>query len=242
MKYAIILDTETTGLDVVYDRVVELAVVVVCLRTGAYLAVQSDAVRAILPANHVSGLSTEMLDAAPFVFPPLGVLDRFDPAQTVVVAHNADFDRSFVEKSNHADSRLLTYPWVCSYRDIWWPEPVRLGSLVTMALDAGVPVVTAHRALADCMLLASLLRWAHGRGTDLVRMMEAAQTPPVRLAVNEPYDEERNRRLRSAGFRWDALMRVWSRSCPQANVPHVLAAIQPTKPSMTFSTPANPVP
>lgn len=125
----------------------------------------------------------------------------------LVVAHNAGFDRPFVE------ARLPQFAhvdWACSFADIDWKSQGRgSAKLSHLATELGW-FYDAHRAEADChallAVLAAPLPTAGHNG--LARLMQLAQIPSYRLqATGAPF--EAKDLLKGRGYRWDAQGKVW---------------------------------
>ena len=117
----------------------------------------------------------------------------------IVCAHNSEFDRRFLPS-------LSDKIWICSMSDMKWPLASRpTMKLTDLALDHGVPVVSAHRALTDCRLLAALF----DKMDDLQGMCAVALRPKARFQAVVSYD---NRQVaKDHGFVWDNIQRVWWR-------------------------------
>lgn len=71
----------------------------------------------------------------------------------ICVAHNAEFDMKFIKKLP-CGSTLLDKKWICTKKDFKWPVPLDRNRLQDICIAMGVPYLNAHRALADCFLLA----------------------------------------------------------------------------------------
>jgi len=77
-------------------------------------------------------------------------LDDFLEDITLVVAHNAKFDRMFMEKRFPI---FETLPWACSFAQVDWPgEGVGSAKLEYIAYQYGL-FYGAHRADVDCFCL-----------------------------------------------------------------------------------------
>jgi len=210
----LVLDTETTGLSHASDRIIELALLLVQVdvATGrpfgpveTFEGFEDPGMPIPEVAKQVTGISDDMvrgqrLDDARVQ----ALIDRAD----LVVAHNAGFDRPFVEARFPGFAHK---PWACSFADIDWKA---LGSesakLSALALDQGW-FYDAHRALVDCHALLQVL--GHCCGDDghngLQRLLAAAGQPRYRLgAVGAPF--EAKDALKARGYRWDGEKRVWS--------------------------------
>src|SRR5215204_6567268 len=100
-------------------------------------------------------------------------LFRMTKSADVYVAHNAEFDSKQVWGSPGFVA-MASLPWLCTMADFKWPQATReQGSLINLALDHGIGVASAHRALTDCRLIASLF----DRMADLQCMFQIAMRP-----------------------------------------------------------------
>lgn len=209
----LILDTETTGLSHDSDRIIELAMLLVSVDTATgrpfgpveiFEGFEDPGMPIPEVAKQVTGITDEMvrgqrLDEARVQ----ALIERAD----LVVAHNAGFDRPFVEARFPGFAHK---PWACSFADIDWKaqgaESAKLGAL---AQDRGW-FYDAHRALVDCHALLQVLAspQADGSGTGLARLIAAASRPSYKLrATGAPF--EAKDLLKARGYRWDAAARVW---------------------------------
>lgn len=218
VKRVLVLDTETTGLSHAADRIIELAMLFVDVDTATGLPVGSVACfegfedpGMPIPevAREVTGITDEMVkghrldDAA-----VQAMVDQAD----LIVAHNAGFDRPFVE------SRFPVFAdkaWACSFMDIDW-KAMGAGSskLSALALDQGW-FYDAHRALVDCHALLQVLMRPLGTTTvtGLSRLIEAGSQSSYKLrATGAPFESKDL--LKARGYRWDADGRVWYCSLP----------------------------
>lgn len=121
-----------------------------------------------------------------------------------LVAHNADFDRQVLcEWSTFFENKT----WLCTMADFKWPLATReQGSLINLALDHGIGVASAHRALTDCRLIASLF----DRMENLQSMFAVAMRPKALFVGLQKFDD--NQKAKDAGFKWDRYVpKKWSR-------------------------------
>lgn len=126
-----------------------------------------------------------------------------------LIAHNAEFDRPrFLTWLFGKDGpRLATAPWLCTMSDFKWPLATReQGSLINLALDHGIGVASAHRALTDCRLIASLF----DRMSDLQQMFQIALRPKGLFQALVSYDDREL--AKQAGFKWNGRDRTWTRT------------------------------
>lgn len=210
----LILDTETTGLNPARDKMVELAMlrVQVDRRTGqpvgamqVYNGLEDPGMPMPDEARAVTGITDDMLRG-----------QRLDDAQVhallagvdLVVAHNAGFDRPFVEARFAAFEGLK---WACSFADIDWKSLGR-GSAKLSALGQDVGFFyDAHRAEMDCHALLAVLMAPlppEPKRNGLLQLLAAAQAPCYRVqATGAPFDAKDV--LKARGYRWDGAGKVW---------------------------------
>ena len=224
VRTVLVLDTETTGLEVAREKVIELALLRVAVDTATGLPVGSvqvydgleDPGRAIPAAiTDITGITNAMvrgqrLDEALIA----QLMDGVD----LVVAHNAGFDRPFVEARLPEFAHL---PWACSVADLDWKSLGQSSAkLENLALACGW-FYDAHRAETDCHALLAVLaqpqaRFGHGKpaegaepsATGLSVLLAAVDQIHHRLqATGAPFEAKET--LKARGYRWDAQQRVW---------------------------------
>ena len=150
-----VLDIETTGLSPARDAIIEIAAV----RSEMHDGVRRERVlnEYVRPSGNIpkqirelTGITNEMVAGA-------DTIDRVLPRVAVfvgdapIVAHNAHFDRRFVEHNARLLGMTFTgNEWVCTMR---MAQRVPLGGpyrLAALAEALEVPVQGSHRALDDC--------------------------------------------------------------------------------------------
>lgn len=206
-RRALILDTETTGLDHNVDRVVEIGMVLYSITNQTTLLQYSAIVPSISgwndnPAVAINRISTAALSE----MLSLGALpDLLDieaaliGSSDVIVAHNAAFDQAFAP--------IDEKPWVCTKEDFLWPKQNKQGdSLVNLALAHGIGVSSAHRALTDCQLIARLFDVMD----DLPGMFERAMRPKATFQALVSFEDKD--KAKAAGFSWKGETKQWLRS------------------------------
>ncbi|OOG79583.1 DNA polymerase III subunit epsilon [Hydrogenophaga sp. A37] len=212
-KRVLILDTETTGLSHAGNKIIELAMLLVQVDTATgrpFGAVETfegfEDPGMPIPdvAKQVTGITDEMvrgqhLDNASVE----ALLARAD----LVIAHNAGFDRPFVEGRFPGFAHK---PWACSFADIdWKAQGAESAKLSALAQDRGW-FYDAHRALVDCHALLQVLSSseADGATTGLGRLIAASMAPSYKLrATGAPFESKD--KLKGRGYRWDGDARVW---------------------------------
>ena len=204
---ALIIDTETTGLDPERDRCLEVGAILFDVSARSVLAQQSFLLpvesNAAEPINRIPAAVTRLPQPWP------GALRWFDEllvAADVLVAHNAAFDRQWFGRE---PLPAVSHPWLCSMEDLRWPADRQLRSRPSvrdLALAYGVPVWSAHRALTDCIYLAEVF----ARCDDLETMLLHGLEPRQLMRAKVSYDDRHL--AREAGFRWnDPVKGAWTR-------------------------------
>ena len=208
----IVLDTETTGLDSKNESIIELAMlsvlvdVVTGLPVGPVTVYESfeDPGRPIpAPITEITGIDDSMVQGQRIDDAAVAALVQ---AADLIVAHNAGFDRPFVE------ARLpvfATKPWNCSFMGIdWKKEGSGSAKLEFLASERGW-FYDAHRAQVDCHALLQVLASPLTDGqTGLSRLLAGAGQTRYKLrATGAPFESKD--KLKARGYRWDGEGRVW---------------------------------
>ena len=216
-KRILILDTETTGLDWRAENIIELAMlsVDVDLHTGQPVGVVEvyedfeDPGRPI-PSEIVklTGITDHDVKGQKLNEVKINAMvERAD----LIVAHNAGFDRPFVE------NRLEVFEhkaWACSFAGINW-QAQGLGSakLEFLCSELGW-FYDAHRAQVDCHALLRVLSSNLKTQPDdlptsgfLQLLKSAEQARTVVKAFGSPFESKD--KLKARGYRWDAEAKVW---------------------------------
>jgi DNA polymerase-3 subunit epsilon len=131
-----------------------------------------------------------------------------------LVSYNVEFDARFFDPHHFAGAQHLgefyiDWPWLCAMSDFKWPHANRQqGSLIHLALDEGIGISTAHRALTDCRILAELFN----RASELPAMLDFALRPKAMFQSHQSFDD--NHLAKAAGFKWErdgAPRKSWTR-------------------------------
>jgi len=209
----VVLDTETTGLDASKEAIIELAMLRVEVDNTSGLPVgevrvfdQLEDPGKPIPAEVVTLTGITDAQVRGQRLDESSVLDMLKGVD-VVIAHNAGFDRPFVEARFPDFAKLR---WACSFADIDWKAQGRSSSkLESLAQSMGL-FYDAHRAEMDCHALLAVLAapLPVGSETALARLLRSASSPSYRLsATNAPFESKD--RLKARGYRWNGDQRVW---------------------------------
>ena len=215
-----ILDTETTGTNPAKDKIIELGIVFVevCPKTGQAYRVtrvfnELEDPGMLIPeeSTHIHHITDEMVAGK-----------RIDDAEvasliesvSLVVAHNAGFDRVFVESRFPI---FATKPWACSFRQIPWSEEgISSGKLEFLAYNCGFHY-TGHRASTDCHALLEVLQnpLPTSGSLAMLALLQNARLAEIKIsALGSPFESKDA--LKEHSYRWNPDKKVWAKSVAQA--------------------------
>lgn len=218
VSIGLVIDVETTGTDTASDHVIEIAMRRFRFdRMGRILQIDrayawredpgrplDEAIVRLTGITDADLVGQEIDDEA-----AVRILSSAD----LIIAHNAAFDRKFVER-RLPDS--AGGAWACSCREIDWAAASFEGrALGWLAAQAGW-FFDAHRATNDVdAVIAMLEREMPNGGTALSELVDSAGCPTVRVeAVGADFRVKDS--LRARGYRWNADRRVWWTEVPAA--------------------------
>lgn len=210
VRRILVLDTETTGLNIDKHQIIELcAAIVLVNKQGRIVAVQCVMTGLVDPGEPLSheiavltGLSHADLAGKSINRDQLTELLEYCDG---VIAFNAGFDRPFVEKLL---SRHVPVSWGCAMADVPWRqlgfEPGPQGYLL---MQAGYYMPSAHRAKDDVLALVTLLDHVCEDGeTVIAKTLASIDAPAWRFEAKlAPYGYKDD--LREQRYRW-----AWGRT------------------------------
>jgi len=229
----IVLDSETTGLDLDKAEVIELAMLkFLYTPDGEVLRVIDKFDKLRQPANPIppeitalTGISDEMV--AGHSIDPAAV-EAFVAGAAIVIAHNSRFDRPIAERAWPVFKDLN---WACSLDEIPWRENGFEGTKLAYLLMGAGLFADAHRAIGDCQALLHLLSSAFGAEGKpaLATLLGNARQTTIRVfAVDSPFD--RKDLLKTRGYRWsngtNGCRRCWWRDVAEGDLEAELASLR----------------
>lgn len=210
---AAVIDVETTGFDVDHGRIIELAIRRIrftdegqITRIGKSYAWREDPAEPLDPQiSKLTKLTDEML-AGQSVDEP--VATKLLRSSSIVIAHNAAFDRKWVERRLPDAAGL---PWACSMTEIDWLSLGYDGRTLGYLLNQAGYYHGGHRAIADVDAVIRLLQQTSPEDRTLLSLLLENNARPSWIVRANGAAFSRKDVLRNRGYRWDTKLRVWSR-------------------------------
>lgn len=210
-----VLDVETTGTQTASDKIIEIGIRLFKFdrQTGALLsrdegygALEDPGAPLSPEITRITGITDAMVAGQKIDWDKVGAM--LDVAQ-VVIAHNASFDRPFIDRYVPSSARKI---WACSFKQVdWTSKGFPSQKLEILSIYHGF-FNSAHRALADADSLLHLLQMPNPDGTESYLgevLRNARKKGALVVAQNSPF--ETKDLLRQRGYRWDTERRVWHR-------------------------------
>lgn len=204
----VFLDTETTGMSAVNDKIIELGMVrCTCSLTRKcilsidriYDAYEDPKVPIPEEITSLTGITNEMVKDQHF---DDDVILRFVADRPLIVAHNARFDRPFVDRRFSAWQPL---PWACSQKEVDWAHFGFNGVKLEFLVQSKGYFYDAHRACNDCLALCHLM---YLEPVAFGMLLDSSLRSVYRIDANgAPFELKDN--LKNSGYRWDANNKVW---------------------------------
>ncbi|MGH1479002.1 MAG: 3'-5' exonuclease [Geminicoccales bacterium] len=215
-RLGLIVDVETTGLDPDHHKIIELAIL-------PFHFSPSGMIYDVLPGysgfeDPGEPIPSEVVDLTGIT--DAEVRDRalnekavaeLVEASSLVIAHNAGFDRRFLERRFPL---FIDKPWACSLSQIPWSEEGLASRKLDYILGQLGFFFDDHRALADCQAVLHLLSLdlpKSGRSIFKI-LLETARRPSIRIwAIGAAFDAKDA--LKARGYIWnpgdDGRPRAW---------------------------------
>jgi DNA polymerase-3 subunit epsilon len=220
----IVLDVETTGLDLDVDDVIELAMTKFTFTREGEIGRLIESFHSFNePTGNIPEEITKLTgirdsDVSGKRISSVDV-EHFASDSALIIAHNAGFDRPFSER---LVPKFADYAWGCSATEIPWRDEGINGSRLEYIAQSYNFFYDAHRASDDCAVLLNILSFSLFRSKRLALsvLLENARKVLTRLFA-EGASYEMRVLLKRRGYRWNdgfnGYPRAWWRDLdPQA--------------------------
>lgn len=216
----LLLDLETSGLDLSKDQILEVGSSIVDYKEGVFnpcslwsMFIDPNKSRlgqkfSLSPEiTKLNGITQRILEE--FGEPAENVLSRLRDdinRADFIVAHNGlKFDKPMLESNcRRLNFGLPEKPWIDTCLDVPYPDSMSTRNLKFLLAEHGVINPYPHRALTDALSLIRLLE-----RYPMEEIIESAKSPMVRMEAILTYD---TRELaRKANFHWEPNTKNWVR-------------------------------
>jgi DNA polymerase-3 subunit epsilon len=231
-KVALCLDTETSGLNHLQDKVIEVGIVAfefdpssgdIYRISDRYSGFEDPGFPIPPEVGEITGISDDMVRGQAF---DDASINRLAEKADLVIAHNAAFDRKFVESRFPAFKKV---PWACTVCQIdWSAERLSSRTLEFLLFKTGSLTINAHRALDDAEgVLGLLMERLPVSGTPIFQVLlkRAHEITSKIFAVSAPF--EKKDILKERGYRWSdgsqGGSKAWWRDVPADDEPAEMA-------------------
>lgn len=205
-----LLDFETTGLIAKENRIIEAGWVLYDEERRKPLSIRNELVwdtdyPVLLPLiKDITGLQEDELLA--HGIKPRDMLFKLmtDIVKcSHVVAHNAPFDKGFLEEEfRRQDIALPVLDWIDTSKHLPYPKSIQTRKLTHLCAEHGFVNILAHRAVTDVL---SMLKIIQGYDPNQIIEMSKSKTIKIKAMVTrETKDLAKDR-----GYRWDSPQIAW---------------------------------
>ena len=135
----------------------------------------------------------------------------------IVVAHNAKFDRAFVDRYSSISSSKI---WGCTINDIDWFEKGFSSQKQELLCYWHGFYFEAHRAMNDVNALIQLLIHPYyGKNRPVVELIKNARQIRFKILVsNFPYNEQKKDKIKGDGYKWSTIDKIWYKEVDENNL------------------------
>ncbi len=209
-----IIDVETTGLNQEADQVIEIGVrqfqfnretgELIALGSS-YSAFQDPGFPISAEVTQITGITDEMVKGQKIDW---GLVDEILASSQIIIAHNASFDRPFIDARSAVSSKKI---WGCSLKQIDWnAQGFTSQKLEILSIYHGF-FNDAHRALSDSDSLLYLLSLKSKNSSPYLKELlnQAKKVTIQMIASSSPFESKDHLRLRN--YRWDASNKYWAK-------------------------------
>ena len=234
LRTGVFLDLETTGLNYLTAEIIEIALVPFTYSTdGRIFDVLEPFNQLQEPSKgpipeeiiQITGITDDMVRGKQI---DKDKLSEIVSQASIIIAHNANFDRKFAEASFDV---FASKPWACSMSQIpWRDEGLDGGKLEYLCMKSGF-YYSAHRASTDCYAGIELLSRSLPNSGKLALsvLLEDARKESKRIwAEWAPFDLKDI--LKERGYRWndgnDGRPKAWYFDLPAADLEEELSFLK----------------
>jgi DNA polymerase-3 subunit epsilon len=235
------LDTETSGLSAETDQVIEIGIrifrfempsgKIVEPNVETYSALQDPGFLISSEIQSVTGITPLMLAGQSIDWQKV---DALLAGVDVIVAHNAQFDRAFVDRKSQVTQSKV---WACSAWQVEWRAKGFKNARLQDLTHAHGVAHEAHRAMGDVVAMLDLI----GRDDVMTgkpywaEIVEACRQAVAYLWVEGRTYDQRDL-LKAHGFRWNSAGKTWGKIIPAGEADRQTSSVLGLIPGVTVQS------
>jgi len=217
------LDTETTGTNRLNDEIIEIAIKEIEFEkdSGKIIKITNQYESFNEPSKEIhenitklTGIDNETVKNKCIDW---ALIDAILKNTDIIVAHNAKFDRAFVDRySSTSPSKI----WACTINDIDWFEKGFSSQKQELLCYWHGFYFEAHRAMNDVDALIQLLIHPHyGKQRPILELIKNSGQIRFKILVsNFPYNEQKKDKIKSEGYKWSTKDKIWYKEVDENNL------------------------
>jgi DNA polymerase-3 subunit epsilon len=205
------IDTETTGLSPVDDRITEIGAVAWDTDHATPVAFFHKFIKQEKPLpdfiKELTGLNDEILEKyGVHETDAVRWLHEFIGNSEYLVAQNAPFDKGMLDAAYLRSGVFIPdKQWIDTAKDIPYPPRIKTKSLISVAAEHGFLNPFPHRAVTDVLTMLTVMS-----KYDINTIVANACEPKVLLWAKTTYKEKDL--AKASGFYWNGERRMWFKS------------------------------
>ncbi len=215
VRIGAVLDIETTGLNQNEDLIIEIAIKQFLFNRisgeildvrKSYTSFQDPGMPLPPKIIEITGITNEMVVDKHIDWSQVDII--LDEC-SLMIAHNARFDRSFIDKKSKISKDKI---WACTYKHIDWNNKGYNSSKLELLNIYHGFFTDSHRAMndVDALLYLLSLKDENSNSPYLLEMLNNARRPMTQIIASSAPFESKDR-LKERGYNWDAIHRFWSK-------------------------------
>jgi DNA polymerase III subunit epsilon len=213
IQSACIVDLETTGLNFEVDKIIEIGIrqfdyniesgEILTLK-NSYAAFQDPQQNLSDEIKRITGITDDQLKDQQIDWRKV---DDIFSTSHIIIAHNAAFDRPFVDQYSSVSQKAL---WGCSVKQIDWSAKGFTSSKLELLNVYHGFFTDSHRALNDVDAVLTLLNFKDGTNdnTRLLELLHGSSEPTIKVEARRTAFETKDK-LKSKNYRWDVPGKYW---------------------------------
>jgi len=211
--YLLAIDTETTGLDVTNDDIIELGYAIYHVNNPAPILMKdfflTPKLAITAEVTSITGITEDIINKAA-VTPNVGfdalLSDIKEYDIKWLVGHNiVDYDHPILKHNlQRCGLELPQINMIDTKTDVKYTVPSKSNRLSYLAADHGFINPFPHRALTDAMTCMVLLY-----KYDIKKVLEVASTPMIEIRADVNFDKRDL--AKQLGYNWDGDRKIWTK-------------------------------